>query len=145
MARGYPDFFGTSVFPMYGVNGIQHRLIANIAPGATRTIFDLGGKVVCQGGFLSWIMDDSVGASQILLFLDGINIFGQSLSNMIEYQGAGPLAFPWYIMRYSPHEDTYAIGFYGPYTVGTGWRIDMINASTLGCPLNGNFWYCSIV
>ena len=145
MARGYPDFFGTSVFPMYGNNGLAPNGPADVDPAATVTIFDIGGKFVCQGGFLDMWDDDGAGATQVDLYIDGVHFFGQSIANMFQHQGAGPLIFPFYLMRYAPGDERYVIGFSGPYTVGTGWRMDLISVSTVNIALYGRFWYSTVV
>jgi len=50
MAKGYPDFFGYSVFPFLGVYQSQVQQIAVLAAFATGDIFSVTGKMIVRGG-----------------------------------------------------------------------------------------------
>ena len=50
MAKGYPYYFGYSVFPFLGVYQSQDPQIAVLAPGATGDIFSVVGKMIVRGG-----------------------------------------------------------------------------------------------
>ena len=50
MAKGYPDFFGYSVFPFLGVYQSQVQQIDVLAAFATGDIFSVTGKIIIRGG-----------------------------------------------------------------------------------------------
>ena len=51
MARGYPDFFGFSVFPQYGPFTEEHGAPVDILAGNTRDFFELTAKGVIYDGY----------------------------------------------------------------------------------------------
>jgi len=52
MARGYPDFFGFSVFPQYGPFQVQAAVGINCPNAATTPVIEILGKGATYGGYL---------------------------------------------------------------------------------------------
>jgi len=52
MARGYPDFFGMSVFPQYGPFQVEAEVAVNCPNAATTPVIAIAGKGVTYGGYL---------------------------------------------------------------------------------------------
>ncbi len=118
MARGYPDFFGTSIFPYVG-KIINDAAIINIGAGldgAVATLlgkrhilnvrFDLGGLLDHGGDRIGILIDESAGRTF-------------SFNEIVEglYQQVLPtLAFLVFI---NPEKDTIRGYFCGNFTVGT--------------------------
>jgi len=79
MARGYPDFFGFSIFPQYGTFSLDEALGQVCASGATTEITEVLGKGVTYGGYLHLSFDaedkETVG---VIIEIDS-NIFRQDI------------------------------------------------------------------
>ena len=52
MAKGYPDFYGCSIFPRHGPTYQDEQFNFTVEDGDTETIHDLGGKGRIIGGRL---------------------------------------------------------------------------------------------
>lgn len=83
MPRGYPDYFGMSIFPKYGLNS-QETGVKACAPGYT-TLFTVSGKGRSSGGTIIIYDDDFSVSDQLLIDIDGNNIMIQMISKLYEY------------------------------------------------------------
>ena len=81
MARGYPDYFGYSVFPYYGDLLNQDQLIDDILIGDTETVFELNHKGVIMGGELVLQSTDSPPVEWIIITIDGSEILNKLTSD----------------------------------------------------------------
>jgi len=104
MAKGFPDWFGMSVFPVFG--GYSSYLVAHnhTGTGVIDTVKSLTGKGVLRAADLEIhnIGQDGVGDWTIYLDIDGINQrvitaagFSDLSNNQIESAYAEPVYFYW--------------------------------------------------
>jgi hypothetical protein len=82
MARGYPDFFGSSIFPGYGVPLSLVSMAIPIAAGATVAVVDLALKGSTGHGFI--YLDDLVTIADVTVqaTIDGYAHFILGLDNL---------------------------------------------------------------
>lgn len=79
MARGYPDFFGMSVFPQYGPFQVDAAIAVNCPDSAITQVIALAGKGVTYGGYLQLIIAQLVkNQMSVIVTLDG-NAFTQDI------------------------------------------------------------------
>jgi len=79
MARGYPDFFGQSVFPQYGPFQVQAVAGLNCPDSATTQIIEILGKGSTYGGYLHLVIAQQLkNQMNVDVDLDG-NTFTQDI------------------------------------------------------------------
>jgi len=73
MARGYPDFFGQSIFPKYGLPVHELKPVAVVAAGDTEIIFNVVGKGRTYGGWIRWYgTDDVFRTTKLIVTIDAV-------------------------------------------------------------------------
>ena len=73
MARGYPDFFGQSIFPKYGTPIHVLKPGTVVLDGATEIVFNIIGKGRTYGGWIRWLGVDSVfRATRLIVTIDAV-------------------------------------------------------------------------
>ena len=82
MAKGYPDFFGYSMFPYYGTIYVTGTSTA-VAAGATFTAISLTMKGYIHGGFLQIEGFDDLTTVFIRVYIDGNMLASRYLSTLI--------------------------------------------------------------
>ena len=70
MAKGYPDFYGFSVFPKWGPVVLDLVDVVICIPGVTTTIHEVAGKGVITGGFCTPIGDFIAAPPVLTLSID---------------------------------------------------------------------------
>jgi len=90
MARGYPDFFGFSIFPSFGIPTEENSGWVVVGAGTTPVLVDIAGKGKSYGGEL-WFdgNEDACDLAQPIVIIDGVTfndvtaeahlIYGQDL------------------------------------------------------------------
>jgi len=86
MARGYPDFFGYSIFPWHG-SIKEETATVNVAIGATSQIIYLAGKRVIYCVDVSAVGLSSIGTDIVRAYADG------NLLSQIAWQDLGNFYF----------------------------------------------------
>ncbi len=69
MAKGYPDFFGFSMFPYYGTTNVIYRN-AGVGPLDFIDVMNLTLKGVCIGGYINIVTNASDHAGRIRFWID---------------------------------------------------------------------------
>jgi hypothetical protein len=75
MARGYPDFFGASTFPGYGLLRRDVYGPAPLLAGITATLHNISSKGNLWNALLEVIGDDSIEGCTLQLYADGEIIY----------------------------------------------------------------------
>lgn len=145
MPRGYPDFFGTSVFPYFGPVEIQAPLIAIVAAGGRELIFELTAKSIIRGGYLH-----IVGQPNPLLGLIDFSIdaaVGWYTSSLLALKRNWIQNKEWFfgLTEYSPVDELYTIAFSGDSTIGQSFRLYYENGGAANVTLSGYLWYTNII
>lgn len=84
MARGFPDYFGQSIFLKYG--SLQEEDDnGTIDDGAKTAILSVDGKGKTYGGMLYWFGDASVYQDAIFVDVDGVEVGGGSPAGGLVY------------------------------------------------------------
>lgn len=71
MARGFPDYFGRSIWPKYGTATSKIGTSVNVASGDTDTIFSLSGMGVIKWLKVGCALELDYGSSFFRLTIDG--------------------------------------------------------------------------
>jgi len=82
MARGYPDYFGYSVFPYYGDLLVQEQLAGGVLAANTETIFELAHKGVIMGGELYIVGAVDPVNAEINITIDGSGVLSRFIVDL---------------------------------------------------------------
>lgn len=85
MAKGYPDFFGYSVFPQYGPYQFETPAFAALAAGISGNLFSISGKGVLTGGFIAFSSIDEPANVHIQMKPDGVDSYDYLLEYYKDY------------------------------------------------------------
>ena len=144
MARGYPDFFGFSVFPWYGALSSVLDNTTVIAPGNSATVVDLALKGRSQGGILWLWSTASIDTDRVSIIIDGTEFAVWGFSVWESYHhNANYLPI---LMRYY-NLDIFFVSFeFGPdWVFGTQYKVVITNNGTGNLGVDMRFYYNVIV
>ena len=145
MNRGYPDYFGFSMFPYFGEVLVQDQLLPlPLGPGLFR-IYELNHKGVILGG--KFYLGTPVWPSpvEIIITIDGAVVLQERVLDMIEWGpfsvGSSPLNVTVYNQEdsYTVHEFTREISF------GQTFAVDLTIAGVNAITVLGKLVYTLIV
>lgn len=141
MSKGYPDFFGYSMFPAYGKMSQDNLPITGITTGDTLEAFNFNNKAVIQGGYIG--IDGSTNSPfiKIRITIDGSSVFYSGLNIMFAYQLLKSESSLCYLLNYSPAYEQYAIGFKEQITVESDYKVEIVNTSGDTLTVRGDLNY----
>jgi len=145
MARGYPDFFGYSVFPGPGIGASNIGGVVNIAPAATETLVELLVKGNIFGGYLYGDDLGPNGLYTIRLTIDGVNVEDCILNNLYllnQYQDGGFLFALYY---YNVEDNDWSIRVTEKVSFGFQYRLECINNDANAVNITTNLYYYRVV
>jgi len=144
MARGYPDFFGQSVFLQYGPAKLALADTVAIA-NDSKTVLTVTGKGVMYLGFLDVEGLGLVNDDLLQFYFDGNLFVNNTLANFADqwWRGEAPANVRCEVAR--PLSFYYALKLCGPLTYGTSIQIRYIETSGRTPDLFGRFWYADLV
>jgi len=148
MARGYPDFFGFSVFPQYGPFQVQVAAGVNCPNGATTQVITIAGKGATYGGYLHLSIAQLVkNQMSVDLDLDG-NVFTQDIPGpgVIYYNDRQFMRFL-RLFEYSWDGAT-SIAAYEiakDFTFGVNLTISVTNNNGIALTAQSNIWWAQVV
>jgi len=117
VARGYPDFFGYSIFPWHG-SIRQDGDAVNVGIGATETVLSLTGKRVVYSAFIAIDSDRQHRDDVISLEVDG-NRF--STGSWLAFRGdlsEAVVPSKGLLLRYDEEAFIYRLRYSGEFCVG---------------------------
>jgi len=117
MARGYPDFFGYSVFPYYGPAARDLGGV-NVPGGGREVIVSLTGKrhvyaVQVTVLDVDWSRNDS-----IYLYVDGVLIRSTSWWSLLDYERNSQMPTELWLSCYDEEHHYHIMGFSGGFSLG---------------------------
>ena len=99
--RGYPDFFGYSLFPRYGIPVGENKMWTNVPNGGVETIFSIAGGGRTYGGFVKYYGDEDLfNMTAITAILDGVAHVSEAVSVELEYGIPAMRAQPFVLSQY---------------------------------------------
>ena len=82
MPRGYPDFFGFSIFPFHGTSYRQYYPLAAVGPLVETAILMIAGKGILFSGYIR-ITGAAALTGQAIIYVDGATYSVQDPYNAI--------------------------------------------------------------
>lgn len=127
MARGYPDFFGTSVFPSPGSASRSVSGGTNCPAGAVTSILTLTGKGTVFAGWISFINSPGLLDLFVQLTVDGLVLAKEDIYQLYKYNNSKPLGNLLYIELLSPDYNECQIGLGENVSYGQSYDISVDN------------------
>lgn len=93
MAKGYPDYFGQSIWPKYGTPTFTTISQAGIGNTET-TILEITSQGVLRIAHFYGDQADENGSSFLRLYIDGTSVWYASLAQMLTIYGAPQKGMP---------------------------------------------------
>lgn len=148
MARGYPDFFGMSVFPQYGPFQVESATGINCPNAATTQVIALAGKGVTYGGYLHLnLAQQSKNQMAVDITLDG-NTFTQDIPGpgAIYYNDRQFLRFL-RLFEYSWDGTTGIVAYEiaEAFTFNATLVIELTNNNGVAVTAQANIWWAKVV
>lgn len=145
MARGYPDFFGYSVFPGPGTGASSGGGVTAVAAGATETLIELNLKGSVFGGHLYGDDLGPNGLYNIRVIVDGITIDDCWLNNMYllgEHHDTGFLLALYY---YNKEDNDFALRVVEDLSFGYQFKLACQNADVNDVNMTTYIYYYRVV
>jgi len=123
MARGYPDFFGNSVFPWYGPAA---RALGGVdVPGGGREIIvENTGKRHIYAVQIHTIDADWDKNDGISMYVDGVLIRSTSWWSLLDYERNSQMPTEMWLSCYDEEHHYHVMGFGGGFSIGLSIRIE---------------------
>jgi hypothetical protein len=111
MAKGYPDFFGTSIWPKYGTILVEEDDLI-VAGGAVATLFDIAIQGVISFGYILCIPVPPNLLFNIMVEIDGYTypVYGPNDYNIYGWLPGSNLPLVLSYMEGAIHEASFLIG-----------------------------------
>jgi len=109
MPRGYPDYFGQSVFPKYGTASLEAAMVNAVADDETELI-KIEGKGRTYGGVVISPDPDLKTTSRVRIYIDDELFFNWSIHSLYLHGFTSMTPLPESILCYDPTSPNYAIG-----------------------------------
>jgi len=149
MARGYPDFFGFSIFPSFGVPTEEVPGPIVIANGDRETIFQSVGKGKSYGGELWWDGNaDCLDTVTLYITMDGVSFAYETVGVHLAYGFyVDESRFARVISACLWAADTGHVtyGFNRDITWGKEVLIEVKNSSGANITANGRFRWAKVI
>ena len=146
MARGYPDFFGYSVFPFYGTWLLDFCNGVGILNAANADIHTLTHKAVIMGGTfeITYVTFDP-SQNTMVLTIDGTTILTASAEQFRTYNQSQQGDDLFYCTHYNPESKIQVLSITPGISFGYEFKINMANATGAQFIVNGYLYYTNVL
>jgi len=145
MAKGYPDFFGFSIFPQYGSFSVEDLPVEIIADGDNFDIINVLGKGVVHSGDLTLSCDGNPLGISIQISIDGQDLAQEAPPWLLRH-GFGPgVDTPIICTEYDPSQGRYTIVLHTNVSFVTSFIVNVKNNSGENCVTYGYLYWSKVV
>jgi len=143
MAKGYPDFFGFSMFPYYG-SLLDSLVMGNLLPSTTADVTSLTGKNHIFGGCLRVFNLSDPTDLTVQILVDGAIVQNLTYGNLFRYnESSKPISLVVYT-ELSYEKELLSMRFMGGITVEDGFIIRLTNGGSYTMNGSGDLFYTPI-
>ncbi len=135
MSKGYPDYFGTSIWPKYGTALLAGGDVVVVPAGQTLIVLSITGAGVLEAGSIIYSVVSGVELCSVIIYIDGESLEScmldpeQSHGNLNGSHGVLSLAYHNVVLEYGVVLLTRELPFHDSVTIyftnGTGVDIGM--------------------
>lgn len=142
MAKGYPDFFGQSIYLRYG--SINLKEVAEIVnpPSYDDNLVNIAAKGKIAGGYLLFSTADDLQEWVLKLTIDGVTVFEDSIITLFEdYVLEDPVTVINF-QKYDTLNGKYVIGFNDNISFESSFLLELtVDVVANASLITGNFYY----
>jgi len=141
MGRGYPDFFGFSIYPFYGVLLDEAIDLTPQILGDRTSLVVITGKGLITALALYCYFDVAGSNPEVDLYVDGDLIFGMNLSGMQQQGFSGGANHLMDLGFYDPDFNYSIVNLSKEVPFGQSFEVKGRDAEALGVKFSGHLWY----
>lgn len=143
MAKGYPDFFGFSVFPQFGP--FQNEVINKVvASGASGDIVNISDKGNIYSGYFD-ISSVRLQSIFINLIVDGTSVAYLSPQALLIRGHNSALDLPFILTLYETVTGMATIVIQSDITFSSSYRIEIQNTTIADATMSGNALWSKVI
>lgn len=143
MGKGYPDYFGYSVFPQFGTFKNEAIAVA-IAGGATETIIDITNKGKIYSGYID-ISITRLQEAFLNLTVDGTTLAYLTPFAMKTRDFRGGLDLPFILSYYDVIAGMCTVVFQTDITFISQYKLEIQNTTAFVANITGNVLWANVV
>jgi hypothetical protein len=144
MAKGYPDYFGQSVWPKYGPLQFQGILSPDVLAGATTTLFSIAAQSIGRHGRMRLINVTNPTKVSMQLTVDGTLVLNYTLTYLFSVFGHGGAGDPIVVLNYDVIGQTFDIEFGVGLAIGQGMALAVFNNLATDIAVAGRLTYYQV-
>lgn len=141
MPRGYPDYFGQSVFAGPGNQTIRATGAAAVAAGVETDIITVVGRGSLFGGWIEGLTTDDAADQWIKVYIEGNLLEFNSIGNMLMYDENHDSGLLIGLQAFIPELVRWEARFTEDFVFGTALRIAFWNNTAGVINISSNIWY----
>ena len=144
MARGYPDFFGYSVFPTWGPANMQDHLVDTVNPFNIETVYELTQKGTIYGGWLRMYDSLAGGGSFIRCTIDGVLLSRRTPEQMLLYTLTYDESMPFFVTLHDIPGQNWIIQFSRGVNFGYQYKLELEHVGLGAIDIEGKLFYAYV-
>ena len=142
MPRGYPDYFGQSIFPKYGSLKVATGSGISLPNGVEKTVVSISGKGQVYSGFMSISGTVSPVNTSCRVYVDNNLIFAQTIKNMLDHGFTLPDTTLLYVREYNTTNNYALIVVMKGITFEVNFVLKALATASATLSGSGNiYWY----
>ena len=144
MAKGYPDFFGHSVFPQLGSFINESEGPDVIANGDTHDVFSISGKGCVYDGYHRIYLCTDFSLTSVRLTIDGVASQWAALDTLLEYRFTQEGEYIYTLQQYCPEDQQAIIAIRDEITFATDFKSEIRNLTGFNISAVSVFYYAKV-
>lgn len=145
MSKGYPDFFGYSIFPQFGVYQIEHKVGFNIPADSWGTVFEISAKGKVYGGSIGMTTTDKTNVIVPRLTIDGYSTIYPSIHLMLRYGMTKVFDMPFILSEYDPEQMYYTLMIQADMTFASEFKVEIYASAIAAVTAFGDLFWAKLV
>ncbi len=109
MAKGYPDFFGISIFPQYSAYQVDRQAPIDIVGGGSANLWTINTRAELFGGWIRFITTSDPPECTVIMTADGSDLIIFDFALSMKYGLIQPFKAPIVLSRYDRAEKEYGV------------------------------------
>lgn len=147
MGKGYPDFFGYSIFPQFGAFQLTESGAVVVAADSYGTIFDISAKGVVYSGYVATQTLGLADTSSIFarLTVDGQEMYSRVLDDQLAYGFTAEIDIPFVLVDYNRATNLYVFVIQQDITFSQSFKLEMYTDITAQIFCHGYLSWAKVI
>jgi len=145
MARGYPDYYGQSIFPRLGVLQAVHTGDITCNWGGPTEVLNVNARMIVQSMELRFNDIRFAALISVYFYADGVDMGGDNIALFYSRNRTMPHQSVAYVTVYSPAIERYVLQLTPSTTVYDNLTISVLNNDVIDCEVDIRYKYGLLV